>query len=91
MEKKLRIIIIDGRITRYLLGTFQAGVLVLGPILIGIFADSSAMQWAGFVFGFLTFVAWAVNSGSSTSLSSIEDARRQLDALEKAERKAGAA
>lgn len=63
-------------------------VLVFGPIAIGIAAGSSAMQWAGFIFGLLTLLAFAkkMTEGDAKVARSIAEARRFLDDLEKAGR-----
>lgn len=86
MKDSIEITIVDGR------GSWTAWVrnlaamitLVFGPISLGIWAGSSAMQWAGFLFGILLFfVAMKIISDRATGKhKTIAEARAYLDKLE---------
>jgi len=82
MEKKLTITIIDNRATAYFRATWSAMLLVLLPILVGILCNSAAMQWAGFVFGFLTFFGLVARLLRQSTSHTLSEARQFLDALE---------
>ncbi|PZU17825.1 MAG: hypothetical protein DI589_25515 [Shinella sp.] len=81
MENKVTISIIDTRGNK-LRGVASTIALVLAPIGIGIVAGSTAMQWAGFFFGFLTLVMIAKKLLGQNDNMTITEARALLDRLE---------
>lgn len=71
------ITIIDGR--RWVRTLVSWVVLVFGPILLGIVASSSAMQWAGFFMGSIALIGLALNK--TKRCSSKEEAKAYIDTL----------
>ncbi|UXT99427.1 hypothetical protein [Agrobacterium tumefaciens] len=84
MEKKLTIVIIDSRAKAYVRTAISTFLFLIAPISLGIVMDSNAMQWTGFVFGFLMFLSYAKRDMSENTRHTIAEARQLLDALEKA-------
>lgn len=81
MEKS--VIIIDTRGWRlWLRHTLSTIVLVFMPIVFGIAADSSAMQWAGFFFGLVLLLAMAKRLAGQNEYMTIDQARAHLDRME---------
>jgi hypothetical protein len=64
--------------------------LVAGPIAIGIVCNSQAMQWLGFVFGFMCLVAFAKRAADDTTFASTDEARAYLDRIDAERAKAEA-
>lgn len=52
---------------------------------IGVFADSAAMQWAGFVVWTLVIVGVVTSASKKNNALTIEQARKRLDELERGE------
>lgn len=53
-----------------------------GPVAIGIVCNSQAMQWVGFVLGFIGLVAIAKRAADDTTFASTNEARAYLDKLD---------
>jgi hypothetical protein len=68
---------------KYFRLSFGLAVLVIAPTALGIVADSTAMQWVGFVFTLFTVLAIATNMAKKTTFQSIDEARAYLNELEK--------
>lgn len=47
---------------------------VMLPVGIGIYAQSSAMQWVGFSFGVLAVLGWAVGDAKRTTFETYDEA-----------------
>ena len=56
--------------------------MLFGLIGLGVFVDSAAMQWAGFVVAFLGLIGMAANAEKRNKGLTIADARKRLDELE---------
>lgn len=82
MEKKLTIVIVDSRAKAAARATISTLLFLIAPIALGIVMDSKAMQWAGFVLGFLLFISHATRFTSANTRHTIEEARKLLDTLE---------
>lgn len=48
---------------------------------IGVYLESSAMQWVGAILGFITIVGRAISFGNSNKMS-VSQARKRLDEIE---------
>lgn len=61
--------------------------LVIAPIGVGIALDSAAMQWAGYIFGFLAMLGFVsrLTTTSKREGMTIQQARFHLDKLERGE------
>ncbi|WEO73806.1 hypothetical protein [Agrobacterium vitis] len=79
----VKIYIADNRLHSALRVTASIFLLVIGPIAIGVLANSQALQWAGFIFGWLTFVGYAARLTRRYTSLSIAEARKRLDEMEK--------
>ncbi len=84
MEKKLVIVIMDSRLKNSLRETISTLVVLIAPITLGIAMQSTAMQWVGFVLGFMAVFSYANRIVSENTRHTITEARQLLDALEKA-------
>jgi hypothetical protein len=83
MEKSFKFSIIDNRTRPYWRTVSSMFVLVIGPILLGVFARSDALQWGGFVFGLLSLVGLAQRISGDVKAYTINEARALLDRLER--------
>lgn len=81
-EKKIYIQFKEPMGYRYFRLSFGLALLVIAPVSLGIVADSTAMQWVGFVFTLTTVLAIATNMAKKTTFKSIDEARTYLDKLE---------
>lgn len=78
---ELKIRINDNRMpkwTRMFLSLVGSFVI---PISIGILADSTAMQWVGFVFGCFTMIGLAVHEDKKTTFKSVDEAIAYLNSI----------
>ncbi len=64
---------------------FQQGgmfvISVVAPIALGAVLQSSAMQWAGFIFGMMFLLTMGINIIKKTSFTTVEEAKAHLDEL----------
>lgn len=81
-DNKIQITVTDMRLPAWCRGVATMTMIIFAPIAVGIFTASSAMQWAGFVMGILSLMAWAKNKNTDTRFTSITAARAYLDKLE---------
>jgi hypothetical protein len=78
---KIEIVIKDVRTPKWLRALIAMSFLVFFPICLGIYAGSSAMQWAGFFFGVLCSIALAKEQVGQKAFNSPADARAYLDGI----------
>lgn len=57
--------------------------MVAAPVALGIVCDSQAMQWVGFVLGFIGLVAIAKRAADDTTFRSTDEARAYLDEIDR--------
>lgn len=81
MADKPQVILIRESLTTSVLRDAITFCMTLGLIGIGIWADSSAMQWVGALMTFMAFYA-RVSGLRAASTYSIPEARTRLDELE---------
>lgn len=81
MPDKTEIVIRDMRTPKWIRGMVVLGFLVFFPIGLGIYAGSSAMQWAGFLLGVLATFAMAKQGTGEQTFNSPADARAYLDGI----------
>lgn len=80
--KNITISIIDSRkFTSYLRKLISSCAYLFAPVALGVYLDSAAMQWIGFVMGLIMMSVWAYND--PTKFTTIADARAYLDKLER--------
>jgi hypothetical protein len=79
MTEKIDLNVTHARNWRYT-AVFYA--LLFGLIGLGVFVDSAAMQWAGFVVAFLALVGMAATAEKRNKGLTIAEARKRLDELE---------
>lgn len=79
--EKVEIVIKDMRTPRWIRSLAILWSLVFFPICLGIYAGSSAMQWAGFFFGIICMVALAKEGTGEKSFKSVAEARSYLDGV----------
>lgn len=65
--------------------TLRAFIFIMALILPGVWLESQAMQWVGFIFLILTLLGYIVISSEKSSGLTIAEARQVLDELQKEE------
>lgn len=82
MSERITITIIDARRNvRWWTTLFSIVVSVVGPVLLGVLLESTAMQWVGFIFGLLSIMGIVYRDTNRNSFKSIEAAKARLDEL----------
>lgn len=82
MSNKPMVIILKDTVARSLIKTAGVFVMICGIIGLGVYLQSSAMQWAGFVLSALVIAGLTSHLHKDNRLT-IAQARAKLDELEK--------
>lgn len=83
-ERKITITLVDARKDMRWLGVLTSIVFsVVGPILLGILLDSTAMQWAGFIFGLFAILGIIYRDSKNNTFDNVEAAKARLDEFAK--------
>lgn len=84
----MNILIEDSRcsIRRWAARTATSAIFIFAPIAVGVYLDSGAMQWVGFLFGFIILASYAIRATKDDLkvARSYDEARRIIDELERA-------
>lgn len=80
-EKKTEIILLHETALQSWIRDASSVVMFIALIGIGVYLDSSAMQWVGAILGFLVIIGKAINHQNNSKMT-IHQARERLDALE---------
>lgn len=79
---KIEIVITDQRFGWRSLKVLSAiAVFIVLPVSIGIYFDSSPMQWFGFLFTMLYILIFALRERKGTTFTSVRSAKAYLDTL----------
>jgi hypothetical protein len=77
--KRVSITIVDSRRWRWVRVTINFAVMSIAPIGLGIYLQSAAMQWLGFVFSILGIFTMTANVVKK--FDDIEEAKKYLDGI----------
>lgn len=78
-EQKVMITITDSRSYRWFRQSVSVALVLIAPIGLGVYLQSTAMQWAGFLMTCVGIVAMATQG--SKKFDNIADAKKYLDTL----------
>lgn len=81
-KKNMTITLVNSsKLARAVQRTITVTLVFVLPICIGIAVHSSAMQWAGFIFGLLIILVMAVSHHKENTFSTVDAAKRRLEEL----------
>lgn len=83
MSKDREVIILHETALQSWIRDASSAVMFIALIGIGVYLESSAMQWVGAVLGFLTIIGKAINHHNQSKMT-VEQARKKLDAIDAA-------
>lgn len=81
MKKHVEIIILHETTLGSWIRDASSLALFVSLIGIGVYLDSSAMQWLGAIVGFMVLVGKSINLSNKSKVS-FEEARRRIDEIE---------
>ena len=82
MSEEPTVIILKDSIARSTIKAFTSFAMLVGTIWLGVYLQSSAMQWAGFILS-VVFLAKHAQRAMKDDRLTIAQARAKLDELEK--------
>lgn len=80
-NSKIIIEIVDRRLKRAVGRSLSISLLFIFPISVGVLVDSSAMQWAGFIFGILLLFTLLFRQKNEGTFTSFDEAQAYLAKL----------